>query len=223
MLQTSSISASEHGAKDWKKFKVDGAPRGLAESHRLGWLGPQPGTDRPVSISLRFSATCQRVIQPNITFLDQVICQPYGSSSSHTRPSLSDDFSYTLSPTPFRPIDPHNNQDEVNPCCFRSGIPSLGHDMLTSSNRIPYYLTHTDSLLLPEPIRISKPPNIDRFPNSTLRRKNSLRSRRRHPELPQVPPLLHLLQRHQTLLTRCRRQDMARRSRIGRWIQGRHA
>jgi hypothetical protein len=201
-MQTSSISASEHGAKDWKKFKVDGAPRDLAESHRLERFGPQPGTDRPVSILLRFSATCQRVIQPNITFLDQVICEPYGSSSSHTRPSFSDDFSYTLPPTPSRPIDPYNTQYEVNPCYFCSGIPSLGHDMLTSSNRISHYLVDTNSLLLPKPLRISKPPDINRIPNPTLRRKNPLRSCRRHPELPQIPALLHLLQRHQTLLSR---------------------
>lgn len=191
----------------WQKVTASNGPARSQE---------QTGRSRSVSDSPQPD---QRVIQPNITFLDQVICEPYDSSFSHTRPGFSDQFSYTHSPTPFRPIDPYNAQDEVNSCYFCSGIPSLGHDMLTSSNRISHHLVDTDSLIFPEPLCSSKPSNIDRIPNPPLRRKNSLRSSRRHSKLPQIPPLLRLLKRHQAIFSRCRWQNMARRSRIGCWIQ----
>jgi hypothetical protein len=206
LLYRTSNSASEHGAEGWKKLKVDGAPRGLAESHRLERLGPQPGTDRPFWISLRLSAACHRVIQPNICSVDRVT---YHSSSSYTVSNFLERSPPAYLPTTNSPNLLNNPQDEVNSRHLYSGIPILGYNMLTSSNRIPHHLADTNPLLLPEPLCISKPPNINRIPSPPLRHKDPLRSRRRHPELPQVPPLLHLLQRHQAILSRRRRQNMA--------------
>jgi hypothetical protein len=192
----------------WQKVTAsNGSVRSQEQTGRSRSLSDSPQPD-------------QRVIQPNITFLDEVVREPYGSSSGYTRPDFSHNFSCTYSSIHSRLVDRNNIQDEVNSCYFCSGVPSLGHDMLTSSNRISHYLVDTESLLRPKPLRISKPPNVNRIPNPPLRRKNSLRSSRRHSKLPQVPPLLYLLKRHQAILSRCRWQDMARRSRIGRWVQG---
>ena len=152
-------------------------------------------SDSPQPVSASYSQTFRLSTKSstNLTTLVPIIQDPTPSTS----------FSCIHFVILSRSIDPYNIHDEVNSCYFCSGIPSLGHDMLTSSNRISHYLNHTNSLLLPEPLRISKPPDVNCIPDPPLRRKNPLRSRRRHSKLPQIPPLLHLLQRHQAIFSRC--------------------
>lgn len=133
------------------------------------------------------------------------------SVNRHTvqEPAPSPHLLQHISPFSLGQLAAHNIQNEVNSCYFGSGISSLGYNMLTSSNRIAYHPFYTDPLLPAEPFWLPASPIINCIPYPALRRKNSLRNRRRHSELPQVPAFLHLVQRYQAVLSRRRGQDMA--------------